>query len=414
MIREGGVGREEPFPDITLAGAKRMNYLIIGDGVAGSTAAENIRKIDPLGTITVCTEEAVPFYYKIKLPEYICGQIDDRKILAKPSTWYQEQRIALLTGVRVVAADPGQQTVTLHDGRTLPYDRLLLAAGSKPFLPPIKGVEKEGVFTLTTMADAQRIREAAAGIESALVVGGGLLGLEAGNGLRQLGKKVTIIEFFPRLLPRQLDPAAAALLQEMLQSMGFAFRLAASVNEILGDGQVTGLRLADGQELAGGLVLISAGVRPNLDLAALLGLTANRGVLVDEFLATNQASIYAAGDVVEFNATCYGSWTAAMQQGKVAGLNMAGQPTAYRGTVIANMLKVVGIDLASAGNFDPEGKLSAKTLITERSYTKIVLDEGVVVGGILLGNTKKFGVLTKAIDGRLPFAAIANDFPELG
>jgi nitrite reductase (NADH) large subunit len=181
------------------------NYVIIGNGVAGTTAAENIRKVDKNGTIIVVTEEPVPFYWRIQLNEYIAGELGEDKLYARKKEWYKDHGIDLRLNTRIQGGDVEEKVVITQDNHKLPYDRLLIAAGSHSFVPPIKGAEKKGVFTLRSFQDARGIMEWAKKIRDVVMIGGGLLGLEAGNALRKLGKKVMVVEFFPRLLPRQLD-----------------------------------------------------------------------------------------------------------------------------------------------------------------------------------------------------------------
>lgn len=371
------------------------NYLIIGNGVAGTTAAEHIRKQDQEGNITIVTDEDLPFYYRVRLNEYITGEITEEGLVAKKTEWYRDRKIDLKLKTRVVGAEPKEKVVITAEKERLPYDSLLLATGSHSFVPPIKGSEKRGVFALRDIQDARNISSYVKDLENVVLIGGGLLGLEAGNALRKLGKKVVVVEFFPRLLPRQLDVDGAGRLQKIVEEMGFSFRLGAKTEEITGDGQVSGAQLEGGEALSGEMVVISAGVRPNLELAEPLGLKTDKGVIVDEHLRTNQPDIYAAGDVAEFKGIPYGIWPAAMEHGKIAGTNMAGGETLYHGTTMANTLKVVGVDLASAGDIDAENKFESRVVSAEGIYKKIVLDNNRIIGCIMLGETKGFNKITK-------------------
>jgi nitrite reductase (NADH) large subunit len=371
------------------------NYLIIGNGVAGTTAAENIRKLDNEGKITLITDENFPFYWRVRLNEYISKDISEKDLKAKSEGWYEENNIALKLKTRITQADPEQKVARSDDGQTFPYDLLLLATGSHSFIPPIKGAEKTGVFALRSIQDARNISTYVQDLEDVVLIGGGLLGLEAGNALIKLGKKVMVVEFFPRLLPRQLDVDGAKRLQNIMEGMGFSFRLGAKTQEIVGEDKAEGALLESGERLSAGMVIISAGVRPNLELAEPLGLETDKGIKVDEHLRTNRAQIYAAGDVAEFKGIPYGIWTASMEQGKIAGTNMAGGDMVYEGTTMANTLKVVGIDLASAGNIDAENELESKVVANDKVYKKIVLENNRIVGCIMLGETKGFNKITK-------------------
>jgi len=371
------------------------HYLIIGNGVAGTTAAEEIRKRDKEGAITIVTDESVPFYWRLQLNEYIAGELPEEKLHARKQEWYKEQGIDLQLKTRIQGGDVKEKAVITQDNQKLPYDRLLIATGSHSFVPPIKGADKKGVFTLRSFQDARDIMDWAKNIQDVVMIGGGLLGLEAGNALRKLGKKVKVVEFFPRLLPRQLDIPGAERLQAIMEGMGFSFRLGAKTQEITGDGGVKGVLLERGETLPADMVIISAGVRPNLDLAKALGLDHDKGIKVDERMRTNQPDIFAAGDVAEFKGIPYGIWPAAMEQGKVAGSVMAGDETPYKGTVMANTLKVVGIDLASAGEIDADNKFEAKTLTDDGHYKKVVIHNNQLIGCIMLGDTKGFNKITR-------------------
>ena len=370
-------------------------YLIIGNGVAGTTAAENIRKLDKTGKITVVTEESTPFYYRMRLPDFISGDLTEDKLNAKKEAWYKDQGIDLTLNTRIQGANPGKRAVTTQSNQEIPYDRLLVATGSRSFIPPMKGADKKGVFALRTIQDARNIVAWSKNIQKVVLIGGGLLGLEAGNALRNLGKKLTVVEFFPRLLPRQLDVAGGGRLQTMMEGMGFSFRLGAKTQEIKGEDRVSGVLLEGGELLQAEMVIVSAGVRPALELAKALNLDHDKGVKVDEEMKTSQPGIYAAGDVAEFKGIPYGIWTAATEQGQIAGINMAGGNALYKGTVMANTLKVVGVDLASAGNIDVENKLESKVRTDQKVYKKIVLENDQIVGCIMLGDTKGFTKITK-------------------
>jgi len=376
------------------------NFLIIGNGVAGTTAAEHIRKTDQGGKITMVTDEDLPFYHRLRLNDFVVGEVTEQALIVKDPQWYQDRGIDLSLRQRVIDADPVQKVV-MTEHQQFPYDRLLLATGSHSFIPPIQGADKKGVFALRTIQDARDITAFARDIQDVVLIGGGLLGLEAGNALRRLGKRVTVVEFFPRLLPRQLDVDGAKRLQELMENMGFSFRLGAKTEAISGEETVEGVVLEGGESISAQMVIISAGVRPNLQLAGPLGLAQDKGIQVNERLQTSQPHIYAAGDVAEFRGIPYGIWPAAMEQGKIAGTNMAGGDRVYEGTTMANVLKVVGIDLASAGNIDAENESASRVVQDEDVYKKIILEEDRITGCIMLGNTKGFNKITRAMsEGR--------------
>ena len=373
-------------------------YVIVGNGVAGTTAAEQIRKNDEEGQIVIFTEEDLPFYSRIRLIDYLGGDLDEAGLVARTPEWYAVRRIELRTRVRVTGADPERRVVIAAGGGEIPYDLLLLATGSHSFIPPIIGADLPGTFALRNIADAREIIACCLQGREVVVIGGGLLGLEAGNALRRRGMQVTVVEFLPRLLPRQLDPRGAAKLQKIMEGMGFSFQLGISVHEIQGGAAVKRVVLDNCEVLSADLVLIAAGVRPNLDLARCLDLECARGVVVDAMLRTSRPEVYAAGDVAEFKGNIYGSWPAALQQGKIAGINMAGGSLLYRGTVMANKLKVAGIDLAAVGEIDAEGQCRSEVVESESVYRKMVYDQdNRLIGAVLLGDTSDLGEVTLAV-----------------
>jgi len=387
----------------------KTTYLLIGNGVAGTTAAEAIRKQDPKGSITILSEEDIPFYYRIKLNEFIAGDVDEDKLVAKKAAWYQEQRISLRINTRAIGLDVAAKQLTTDSGEKLTFDRLLLATGSHSFLPPIEGIGQQGVFSLRHIKDARAILAQAGKSEEVILIGGGLLGLEAGNALRRLGKKITVVEFFPRLLPRQLDNKGAARLQKLMEKMGFSFRLSAMTKTITGsNGQADGIVLEGGDALPGRMIIVSAGVRPNLELAKSGGLACDKGVMVNDRLETSAGGIYAAGDVAEHRGVVSGIWPAAMQQGKVAGANMAGGEATYQGATMSNILKVAGIDVAAAGNIDAEGRHESQVVSSDTVYKKLVIENNRLIGCIMVGDTKNFNTITRYITEQRDITTLKN------
>ena len=362
-------------------------YVIIGNGCAGATALSQIRRKDKEGSIVVFTRESHPFYYRPRLPEYLTGEMGIGDFTMQTLSQYKEWGVDIRFGESVIAVDAGIREVTGDKQGVVRYDELLLASGANCFLPPVKGNDKKGVFTLRTVEDADALAAAAGKAKNAILVGGGLLGLEAGRALVKLGLKVDVVEFMDRLLPRQLDHQGAALLQKQLEGMGFAFHLSAKAQEVSGDDGATGLDLEGGKHLEGGIVLFSAGVRPNLELARLAGVACDKAVKVDGYMMTSVPGIWAAGDATEFNGQPSGLWPVALAQGKAAGLSMAGELTAYVPQASGTSLKVLGIDLVSSGNIDAEKALPSKCFANGSVYRKVVLEGDVIKGIIFLGST---------------------------
>ena len=388
-----------------------MSYAIIGNGVAGTSAAVKIRDLDKTGDIEIFTDEPYPFYSRPLLPEFIAGAVEERNLFVHPPQWYEDKNIVLHLEEGGEAVRPGEREITTKKGKYR-YDRLLLAVGSNPFVPPVKGMEgKEGIFTLRSIDDAKAIKEYATKSRKAVLVGGGLLGLEAGNGLRRAGLHVTVVETFPRLLPRQLDSEGAAILQRRMEEMGFEFLLDQTCEEIQGQGKVERILLKSGRTVDADMMLVSAGVRSDLRLANSMGFETERGVIVNDRLETSIENIFAAGDVAQHRGLCYGIWPASQRQGEVAGTNMAGGDEIYDGTVPSNSLKVIGIDLVSSGEIDADGKLECRVASDpERStYRKLVFDGNCLVGCVLLGNVKGRWELLRAIETRKDITEFKED-----
>ena len=389
-------------------------YLIVGNGVAGNSAAETIRRIDPAGKILMFSRERYHFYYTPALPEYLAGEKQLKDFTLHNAQWYEKNRIDLYLETEVTRIDSRKKIAKTQKGGEFSFHTLLLACGGKPFLPPIPGSSSPGVFTLRTFDDAGAILKTAREAKKAVVIGGGLLGLEAGNGLRKRGLQVSVVEFFPRLLPRQTDLPGAALLQGQMEEMGFRFFLGAKTQEIEAGEKGLRVLLEGGQELAAELVLISAGVRPEISLAQALGLPVDKGIKVDDRMYTGLDGIYAAGDPVEHRGRFYGIWPAAMEQGRIAGANMAGQEQLYSGTVPSNSLKVAGIDLVAAGEIDPEGKMESTVVRDEarKIYRKLVWQGNRIVGAMLLGDTRGKEEIQKAIQSKKDLSSLKKELAE--
>jgi len=365
-----------------------MRFVIIGNGVAGITAA---RALSEAGAeVEVYTQEAHHYYPRPRLHEFLTGEIELEELPFYPPAWYEKQGITVHLEAEVVRLDPMGRRIALTDGREALYDRLLLATGSHPFVPPIEGVDKAGVFTIRTIEDALALKKWTKEAKRAVVVGGGLLGLEAARAFMVLGLGVTVLEQGPYLLSRQLDAEGGTLMRELIEAMGIEVVLEASSQAILGDGQASGAILQDGRRIEGDLILVSAGIRCNVRLAQEAGLEVNRGVVVDEHLRTSAEDIYAAGDVAEFQGRVYGIIPAAIEQARAAARNMLGEEAAYQGTIPSNTLQVVGIDCTSIGVVHPpEGEGYQELRKSEaRVYKKLVLKDGRLVGAILLGDKK--------------------------
>lgn len=366
-----------------------MQHLIVGNGVAGTTAAAELANRHA-GEIDVCTAERHPYYFRPQLARLLAGEVTLDKLYARPPSWYKERAIAVHLETEVVHLLPGRKRVVLSSGDEMPYDRLLLAVGGSPAIPPIEGLNRQGVFTLRTIDDALRIREYAARCQEAVVIGGGLLGLEAARGLTALGLTVSALEVAPRLCPRQLDEAGAAVFQRQVEGLGIRVALNAETVAVVGDGTVRGVVLRDGREFPAQMVLIASGVRSNATLAAEAGLRVEQGIVVDEHMRTSAPDVYCAGDSACFHGRSWGIIPQARAQAQVAAANMAGHEAVYEEIVPATTLKIVGIDLKSVGTVMPEKNAGFEEMrhcdAEAGLYSKIVVKNDALVGAIVLGD----------------------------
>ncbi len=367
-----------------------MRYVIVGGGVAGITAAQELAKLNA-GTVTVFSAEPHAYYYRPRLTEYLAGEVDLDQLIRRPREWYVQRGVDVQLASPVTALDPARKRITLRSGQEVDYDRLLLATGSYPMQLPIPGREKRGVFVMRTLEDAQAILAYAANVERAIVIGGGLLGLETARGLRVRGLDVTVLEYFPWLLPRQLDREGGAVLKTLIEAQGIHVALQADTQEIYGTDSVAGLRLKDGRDFPAQMVVMAAGVRSDVTLAQQAGLQVERGVVVNAAMQTSAPDVYAAGDVAVFNGRVWAIAPVALAQAKVAAAAMAGQPATYTEIVPSTTLKIMGIDLTSAGTPCPapeEGLVELRRSDPiALTYKKLVLTaRGELVGAIVLGD----------------------------
>lgn len=387
-----------------------QKVIIIGNGAAGATAAEVIRKTDKDIKISIYSDEPYPFYSRIKLPHFLGDEIKQEDTYVYKHDWYKEKGIEFHPGTRIEKVEPAEKYILTKKGEKAEYDKLLFATGSANFVPPIKGREKKGFFTLRTIKDVLSIKEYSSNSKNAVIIGGGLLGLEAARGLKVRGLDVTVVEFSSRLLPRQLDEKGAKVLQRLIEKIGIKVLLSGESDEVLGKNNVTGLKLKDGRMVESDIIIISAGITPRTELAKEAGIAVNKGIIINDRIETSIKDIYAAGDCAEFQGRIYGLWTASSEQGTIGGNNIAGRNTVYNGTTPSATLKIVGIDLTSIGIVNPATAIPPlekgdeggfKEIIREDGsddiYKKLVIKDGKIVGAIILGDTKEVRIIGKLI-----------------
>jgi len=379
----------------------------LGGGLAGVTAARTLRALDATAEIVVLEAENAPYYLRPGLIEVLAGRKTLAEITPFPRVWFEHRRIAYRSGTAAVALRPEAHQVELASGEALGYDRVLLSCGAEAAQPSIPGANLEGVFTLRSAADVERIRTRAHGVSACAVIGGGWLGIEVARALHDLGLSVTLLERGPWIVCRQLDQGGGQVLAGILASQGIEVRANAACEEIHGKREVEAVRLSNGDAVAAGLVVISAGIRPRIGLAADAGLTTNHGVVVDDHLATSAADVFAAGDAAEWAGRVYGIIPAAREQGEAAARNMVAPGSVrYPGTTPSNKLKVAGVDLVCIGNTQPQGgplRELWRANPAEGQYVKLVLGaDGELVGAILLGTPDLAGPAEELAQAGVP------------
>jgi nitrite reductase (NADH) large subunit len=371
---------------------RRERLVVVGNGMAGMrTVEELLARAPDRYEITVIGAEPHPNYNRIMLSSVLAGEKAVDEIVINPLAWYDEHGIRLIAGNPVAAIDRALRTVSLVEGgEQIPYDKLLLATGSKPLAPPIPGLGLPGVRAFRDIADVETMIDAARGERRAVVIGGGLLGLEAAWGLKRRGMSVAIVHLMSTLMERQLDATAGELLQRDLDGRGIAFFTNGQTEEILGTERAEGVLLADGREIPADLVVLAIGIRPNIDLARAVGLDVNRGVLVGDDMATSDADIYAVGECIEHNGQVFGLVAPIWEQAKVCGARLADdQAAVYVPPPVFTSLKITGIDVFSAGALAAADEADDEITLHDAKrgvYKKVVLRDDRVVGSVLYGN----------------------------
>lgn len=375
---------------------EKTKYLIIGNGIAGLAAIREIRKRDKESNINVVSSEGILTYYRTKLTEYISKDFKDEELLVAKEDWYKENKIKLYLNKIVEKIDIDNNIIVLDDSKKIQYEKLLIATGSRAFVPPISGKFKEGVFALRSLKDLHYVKKYLRNLKKVTVIGGGLLGLEAAWSLKKLGKEVSIVEFAPYLLPRQLDKNISKKLQESLEKEGFKIYLDSQAQEILGEVKADGIRLNEDRVVDTEAILISAGIRPSLDLVRDTEIKYDKGIIVDTKLKTNIDNIYAAGDVVEIDKMVLGLWTVSNAQGRVAGANMTGDNLEYIKPSIFTNLQIGNIKLFSAGCIDEFDKVY-EYKEEQGIHHKLFVKEEKLVGAILFGDLSKMNGVRSAV-----------------
>jgi nitrite reductase (NADH) large subunit len=373
--------------------------LVIGGGIAGQAVCEAIRARDARVPLTLVCGEAHRPYDRVRLGALLAPEPDIEALRLRPDAWYDDHRVRVLAGRRVVALDPDAGTARLDDGGALPFDRAVICTGSDPLVPPMDGADADGVHVFRDPADCAVIVERARSARRALVIGGGLLGLEAAHALARLGCPTTVIHLVDRLMERQLDAPAATLLAPAIEALGVEVRLEHATRAVRtgADGRVTGLAFADGSELDGDLVVVAVGIRPHVGLARETGLAVERGIVVDDRLVTSHPAVLAVGECAQHRGVVHGIVAPIQDQARVAAETLTGGEAEYAGSVPTAKLKVMGIDLVTAGAAEGEREVVAADAAA-RTYRKLITDaRGHVRGAVLLGDVRGAELLIDAV-----------------
>lgn len=364
------------------------DYLIIGNGIAGLAAAEEIRKNDENGKILIVSKEEIPTYWRTRLSALIAKDFDKDDIYVKKEAWYQEKNIEEKLGTEVEKLDLENDKAILANGEEIEYGKVLLATGARAFVPPIKNVESKGVFAIRSLDDLISFKEYAADKKEVVIIGGGILGLEAAFSVKELGKEVSVIEAADYILNRQLDHELSKKLEKSLNDMGIKTFTGKATEEILvNDGKVSGIKLSNGEEIKADVIMVQAGVRSIIDLAKNSNLEVDRGIIVNDNLQSKKENVYAAGDCAQIGNFTIGLWTASQEMGKIVGRNMTGAKETYEKPKPFSTLMIGNIKVFSAGMTSGEGIEEMKAEKDGNIY-KLFKKDGKFVGGILWNDIK--------------------------
>lgn len=386
--------------------------VIVGNGMAAMRLVEELvtRALGRYAIAVIGEEPRLP-YNRVLLSSVLAGEVSHADIELRSAAWWRERGVTMLYGHSAVAVDPAIRRVRLGGGATLPYGKLVLATGSRPIRLNVPGIDLPGVKTFRDLSDVAAIEAAAAKQARAVVIGGGLLGLEAAYGLAKAGAQVSVVHLMDRLMERQLDARAAAMLQKAVEARGIAVHLKAETAAIRGHGKVEAVALADGRTLAADLVVVAAGIRPNTDLARTADLGVGRGIQVDDHLRTSKPGIYAIGECAEHRGVCYGLVEPAYEQARALAAHLAGDDANYAGSVLATNLKVSGVNVFSAGDF--MGAPGTEQIVLSDpglgTYKKLVIADGKLAGAVLFGDAADGLWYLDLIRSGVPIEAFRDD-----
>ncbi len=406
-----GVGRENFVPYEEEATSFRKDskefYVILGNGAAGLSAAKAIRERDLTGSIVMVSNEPYITYNRPMLTKSLAAGLRADEIAVENASWYEENKIYQLLGREVTAIHNAEKEVELSDGTKLQYTKLIYALGSECFVPPIPGWEKEGVIAIRRMSDIEKIEKRMDRVEHVVVIGGGVLGLEAAWELKKLHKEVTVLELAPQIMGRQLDMPASEMLMQISENNGISIHTGVQISEITGEKEAAGVVLSDGTVFPAELVIVSAGVRANTALAQAAGVEVNRGILVNANMETNVDGIYACGDCAEYEGINYAIWPQALEQGKAAGANAAGEKVEYTTVSAGLSLHGMNTSLYAIGDNGKDANKKYRTVefkdAARNQYEKYYFANNRLCGVILIGDTSKMAKVTEAVEAKKTF-----------
>ena len=406
-----GVGKENFVPveseETSYRNDTQNLYAILGNGAAGLNAAKAIRERDKTGSIYMISNEEYPAYNRPMLTKSLVAGLDAEQIAIQDASWYEEQNIYQILGKNVTGIDTKEKEIQTSDGAKFKYNKLIYAMGSECFIPPIPGADQPEVVAIRRLSDTNKVTALLKDTKEAVVIGGGVLGLEAAWELKKAYCKVTVLELAPRLMGRQLDAAAGEMLKSISEAQGIEIHTGVQIAAIEGEGHVTGVRLGDGQVIPAQLVIVSCGVRANAAIAKEAGLETERAVVVGSRMNTSDENIFACGDCAQYEGVNYAIWPQAVEQGKVAGANAAGEALEYTTVPAALTFHGMNTALFSIGDNGTNPDLIYKTVefkdVARKQYEKYYFRNNRLCGVILIGDVSRMGELTEAVEKRVSF-----------
>lgn len=392
---------------------QKHKLVLVGNGLAGMRCLEDLLDMAPdLYDITVIGEEPWGNYNRILLSPVLSGEKTIEQIMLHTPEWYREKNIHFIAGDLATQIDRRNKKVMTKSGVAVDYDRLILATGSRPFIPPVQGKDLQGVVSFRDIYDVNTMITLSQSKKNAVVIGGGLLGLEAAYGLKQRGMNVTVLHLMDRIMERQLDQRASEMLRRSIQQKGIQIKTEAVTEEIIGqDGHVVAVRLADGTQIDADLVVFAVGIRANMTLAQNAGLRCNRGVIVNDTMQTYDPSIYAVGECIEYKGTTFGLVEPLWGQAFVCAMHLAEHGSlTFKTLPTPTQLKVSGVDVFSAGNIEPQSQYEDIILHDEKRqiYKRLIIREDKMIGAVLFGDTEDGAWYSELISDQTPISAIRD------